>query len=54
MDEEEGLVRRIYCAVALTLLAVMAHAQGTGAVREIVVNGNQRVSKEASLAVMQT
>lgn len=40
--------------VALLLAAVVATAQGTGAIKDIVVQGNDHVSREAILAAMQT
>lgn len=40
--------------VTLLLSVVVASAQGTGVIRDIVVSGNQRVSREAILAAMRT
>src|SRR5579884_2346022 len=41
-------------ASTLWAVAMIAHAQQTGVVKEIVIRGNQRVSREAILATMQT
>ena len=40
--------------VSLLLLMVAVGAQGTGAIKDIVVQGNQHVSREAILAAMRT
>ena len=40
--------------VALLAVAIVATAQGTGAVKDIVVSGNQHISREAILAAMRT
>jgi len=48
------LILRIWMIVALLAVAIVATAQGTGAVKDIVVQGNQHVTREAILAAMRT
>jgi len=40
--------------VALLVAAVVATAQGTGAIKDIVITGNDHVSREAILSAMRT
>jgi outer membrane protein insertion porin family len=49
-----GLILRIWMIVALLLSVVVATAQGTGAIKDVVIQGNQQVSREAILAAMRT
>lgn len=49
-----GLVRSIYTAIVLLLLAGFAHAQGTVIVREIIIRGNEAISVDAIRAAMRT
>src|SRR4051812_43399102 len=49
-----GLVLRIWMIMALLLSVVVAAAQGTGAIKDVVISGNLHVSREAILAAMRT
>lgn len=49
-----GLIKRIWCGVLLLAVASIAFAQDTGVVKEIVINGNQNIQKDAILVTMRT
>lgn len=48
------MVLRIWTVAALILAWTAAFAQGTGNIKDIIIRGNQRVSREAVLASMRT
>lgn len=48
------MVLRIWMIVALLFSVAVATAQGTGAIKDVVVQGNVHVSREAILAAMRT
>ncbi len=51
---EAGLIKRIWCVVLMMAMALAAPAQDTSAIKEILVNGNQNISRDAIVATMRT
>lgn len=48
------MILRIWMIAVMLLTVAVAAAQGTGVIRDVVIQGNKRVSREAILAPMRT